>query len=193
MSNKLHVVIASTRPGRAGRAVGDWFIEQARSDGRFDVGVTDLVELALPFFDEPHHPRMRTYVHEHTRTWSAAVDFADAFVFVMPEYNHGYPASIKNAVDYLYEEWADKPVGFVSYGGMAGGTRAVQSLKPVLTYLRMRPVVNEVTCVGFSQFLNDGVFEPGEPAAVASKLLLDELDEAASSLAEQRGLKQDRA
>jgi NAD(P)H-dependent FMN reductase len=193
MSNKLHVVIASTRPGRAGRAVGDWFIEQARSDGRFDVGATDLFELALPLFDEPHHPRLRNYLHEHTRTWSAAVDAADAFVFVMPEYNHGYAASIKNAVDYLYEEWAYKPIGFVSYGGMAGGTRAVQSLKPVLTYLRMTPMVSEVTCVGFGQFLHDGVFEPGEPAAMAAKLMLDELDETATSMAEHRHLRLDSA
>jgi NAD(P)H-dependent FMN reductase len=166
--------------------VAEWFIDQATADNRFEVGVTDLKELALPLIDEPHHPRMRNYVHDHTRAWSNAVDSADAHVFVMPEYNHGYAAPLKNAIDYLYEDWAHKPAGFVSYGGVAGGTRAVQSLKPVLTYLRMVPVVTEVTLARFSQFLSDGVFDPGEPAALAAKLMLDDLDRAATVLAALR-------
>src|SRR6185437_13398474 len=116
----LQVIIASTRPGRVGPIVGDWFLALARQHGGFDVQVSDLAELALPLMDEPHHPRLKQYQHEHTRNWSARVDAADAFVFVMPEYNYTFTAPLKNAIDYLHTEWAYKPVGFVSYGGISG-------------------------------------------------------------------------
>src|SRR5690349_7959507 len=99
MDPTLQIVITSTRPGRAGKPIGDWFARHCRRDGRFTVEVTDLAELALPFMDEPHHPRTRNYVHEHTRTWSSTVERSDALVFVTPEYNHGFPAALKNALD----------------------------------------------------------------------------------------------
>ncbi len=117
---RLTIVIASTRPGRVGLPVARWFEAQAIAHGGFDVEVADLAELKLPLMDEPNHPRLHTYVHQHTRDWSALVDASDAFVFVMPEYNNGYTAPLKNAIDYLHDEWFYKPVGLVSYGGVAG-------------------------------------------------------------------------
>ena len=138
---RLTIIIGSTRPGRAGLPIATWFADRARSHGGFDVAVVDLAELDLPLLDEPEHPRLRRYVHEHTKAWSACVDAADAVVMVTPEYNHGYPAALKNAIDYLHEEWQDKPVAFVSYGGISAGTRAVQQLKQVVTTLKMLPVV----------------------------------------------------
>src|SRR4051794_26105485 len=106
----LEIIIGATRPNRAGKPVADWFADRAREHGAFDVEVTDLAELALPFFDEPRHPRMREYEHDHTREWSSTIDAADAFVFVTPEYNHGPPATLKNAIDFLHHEWRHKPV-----------------------------------------------------------------------------------
>ena len=132
----LQIIIASTRPGRVGEPVADWFSARARQHGGFELDVVDLAELALPFMDEPNHPRLRRYEHQHTKDWSARVDAADAFVFVTPEYNHSYNAPLKNAIDYLHQEWEYKPVGFVSYGGVAAGTRAVQALKQVVTRSR---------------------------------------------------------
>jgi NAD(P)H-dependent FMN reductase len=105
--------------------------------GGFELDVAGLAEIELPFMDEPNHPRLRQYTHEHTKDWSRRVAAADAFVFVMPEYNHGFNAPLKNAIDYLVHEWSYKPVGLVSYGGIAGGTRAVQLLKPVLVGLKL--------------------------------------------------------
>src|ERR1700722_1138798 len=116
---KLMIVIASTRPGRVGLPVGEWFHGRAREHAGFDVAMVDLAELELPLLDEASHPRLRQYTKQHTREWSAMVDDADAFVFVTSEYNHGYPAALKNAIDYLHHEWQYKPVGFVSYGGVA--------------------------------------------------------------------------
>jgi len=173
---KLQVIIVSTRPERAGKPIADWFVDEARQDSRFDIELTDLAELALPLLDEPDHPRLRQYVHEHTRAWSRIVEDSDAFVLVMPEYNHGFAASIKNALDYLHDEWAHKPVGFVSYGGISAGLRAVQMLKPVLSCLRMVPLTDQVALANFGQYLTDGVFAPGEPAADAVIVMLDELE-----------------
>src|SRR4051812_37372435 len=142
---KLLVIVGSTRPGRVGRPIADWFLEQAREHQGFEVELADLAEIDLPLYDEPVHPARGQYTHEHTKDWSAKVASADAFVIVMPEYNHSYNAALKNAIDYLNREWAYKPVGLVSYGGVSGGLRAVQAIKPVLQALRMTPVTDAVT------------------------------------------------
>jgi NAD(P)H-dependent FMN reductase len=141
----LHVlvVVASTRPGRLAPEVADWFVTATRreaSRGGVTVEVADLADIGLPLLDEPEHPSTGIYVHEHTRAWSRRVAAADAFVIVTPEYNYGMPAVLKNALDFLYEEWAWKPVGFVSYGNTSAGTRSVQMAKQVVTTLRMMPI-----------------------------------------------------
>jgi NAD(P)H-dependent FMN reductase len=184
---KLMIVIGSTRPGRASISFAEWFISHARRHDEFEVDVVDLAELNLPMLDEPNHPRLRQYTHEHTREWSAQVDAADAFVFITPEYNHGYPAALKNAIDYLHWEWADKPVGFVSYGGVGAGTRALQQLKPVVSVLTLVPVSEAVNLPFFSQFINeDGRLEPNDVMEQSATAMLDELLRLESALAPLR-------
>ena len=178
----LQVVVASTRPGRVGPVVSDWFVRLAEEHGGFEVKVTDLAELALPLLDEPHHPRLRQYQHQHTKDWSAIVEAADAFVFVMPEYNYTFTAPLKNALDYLCAEWAYKPVGFVSYGGISGGLRAVQSLKPVVTTLSMFPLPVSVSLPFVTNSIVDGVLEPSELADGSAKTMLDELVRVSAAL-----------
>jgi NAD(P)H-dependent FMN reductase len=184
---RLMIIIASTRPGRAGLPVGTWFAGQAERHGGLEVDLVDLAELNLPMMDEPNHPRLRRYTHQHTLEWSERVDAADAFVFVTPEYNHSFPAPLKNAIDYLSQEWQYKPAGFVSYGGVAGGTRAVQSLKPVLDILKMTAVPESVVIPFISQLMDNGVFTPGEPVEAAAQTMLDELDRWATALSPLRG------
>jgi NAD(P)H-dependent FMN reductase len=172
----LQIIIASTRPGRVGLPVAQWFHARAVAHGGFDVELVDLAEVGLPFLDEPNHPRLRRYEHQHTKDWSAKVDAADAFAFVMPEYNYGFNAPLKNAIDFLNQEWRYKPVGFVSYGGVAAGTRAVQMAKQVVTTLKMTPLFEAVSIPFVRQFLDDEerlqANEVMEHAAVA---MLDEL------------------
>ena len=157
---RLLIVVASTRPGRVGLPVSRWVREQAEQHGGFTVEVADLAEIDLPFMDEPNHPRLRQYTKQHTKEWSAIVDAADAFVFVMPEYNHAFTAPLKNAIDYLVQEWGYKPVGLVSYGGVSGGLRAVQLLKPTLSGLRMIPLTEGVPIPGVSSLIgDDGEFQ----------------------------------
>ncbi len=172
----LQIIVASTRPGRVGLPVARWIEQRARDYGGFDIDVVDLAQLNLPFMDEPAHPRLRRYTHQHTKDWSARVDAADAFIFVMPEYNYGFNAPLKNALDYLVQEWQDKPVGFVSYGGIAAGTRAVQMIKLVVTTLKMVPLFEAVSIPFVQQFLDDERrFRPTDVMDEAATAMLDEI------------------
>ena len=171
----LTVIVGSIRPGRAGQPIADWFIDRANAHGGFEIDVADLAEIRLPLMEEPNHPRLREYTSEHTRDWSARIDRADAIVFITPEYNYGYPATIKNAIDYLHQEWKDKAAGFVSYGGIAAGTRAVQQLKQVLTTLKMVPVFESVNIPFHAQFIRDGQFHANDVLEQAATAMLDEL------------------
>ena len=174
----LLVVIGSTRPGRLGHPIAHWFHDIAVTHGGFDVELVDLADVALPMLDEPENPaRGGRYHHEHTRAWSATVSRADAFVFVTPEYNNGYNAATKNAIDFLYREWADKAVGMVSYGGNVGaGTRAVQALKQVFLAVRAVPVHESVNIPFVHGTIGaDGRFAPAEVLEHAALGMLDEM------------------
>lgn len=175
--SKLEIIIASTRPGRVGLPVGEWIRDQAVEHGGFDeVELVDLAEVNLPFMNEPNHPRLRRYVHQHTKDWANKVAEADAFILVLPEYNYGFNAEIKNALDYLNQEWHYAPVGLVSYGGVAAGTRAAQMIKQVLTTLKMTPLPEAVHIPFVQQFLDeDRKVRPNDVMLTASKAMLDEL------------------
>jgi len=184
----LEIVIASTRPGRVGLPVAEWFLERALAHGGFAVEVVDLAQVDLPLFDEPRHPILHDYVHQHTKDWSATIERADAFVFVMPEYNFAFNAALKNAIDYLHREWHYKPVGFVSYGGVAAGTRAVQMLKQVVTALKMAPLYEAVNIPFVSQFLDEQKrLQPNETLVTAAQTMLDELMRWTAALQTLRG------
>ena len=173
---KLAILIASTRPGRAGLPIAQWFRARAQAHARFEIELLDLAELNLPMMDEPNHPRLRRYTQQHTKDWSAMVEGFDAFVFVTCEYNNGYPAPLKNAIDYLHHEWHYKPVAFVSYGGVAAGTRSVQQLKQVVTTLKMTPLSEAVNIPFHTQFIDEeGAVQANEVMEQAADTMLDEL------------------
>ncbi len=171
----LLVVIASTRPGRAGLPVGQWFADVAKAHGGFEVRIADLKELNLPLMDEANHPRFGQYAQEHTKKWSAIVDAADAVALVFPEYNFAMTAPLKNALDYLSREWQYKPVGLVSYGGLSAGLRAAQMVKQVVTTLKMMPMSEGVGIPFVAQHIQDGVFHPTELVAQSATAMLDEM------------------
>ncbi|MCS5734095.1 NADPH-dependent FMN reductase [Herbiconiux daphne] len=172
---RLLIIVASVRSGRVGAAVGEWVAARAESVDGVEVDVADLAEVRLPLHDEPHHPRLRDYVGEDARRWSARVESADGVVFVMPEYNHSFSAPLKNAIDYLHQEWVGMPVGLVSYGGLSGGTRAVVALQPVLVNLGMHLVRTNVEIAWVAEHVHDGAFVPTERHERALEALLAEL------------------
>jgi NAD(P)H-dependent FMN reductase len=172
----LMIVIASTRPGRAGLPVANWFESVARDHGGFDVTVVDLLELDLPFMNEPNHPALGKYEHDHTKDWAAQVGAADAFVFVHPEYNHAITAPLKNAIDYLGKEWAYKPIGLVSYGGVAAGQRAAGQIRQVMAPLRAVITTDGVMIPFVKTHIDDhGEFDANEMMLESAHKTLDEL------------------
>lgn len=184
----LAVIICSTRPGRIGAPIATWFAGVAEAQGAFDVELVDLKEVGLPLLDEPNHPMLADYMHDHTKRWSAIVDRADAFVFVTPEYNHSFNAATKNAIDYLHREWQHKAVGFVSYGGISGGTRAVEALLPICAALRMVPSVAAVVLpFPFARVDDEGVFVGDEAMVGAAHAMLGELSRTSGALQQLRG------
>ena len=179
---KLEIIVVSTRPGRRGKPVADWFEAVARNHGKFDVNVADLAEINLPLLDEPNEADGQNYTKEHSKAWSARINAADAFVFVTPEYNHTTPPTLSNAVNFLYPEWHYKPVGFVSYGGIAAGTRSVQATKLLVTTVQMMPLKQEVNIPFITERVKDGVFQAEERNVKAANGMLDELVKFAEAL-----------
>ncbi|MCW2949483.1 MAG: NADPH-dependent reductase [Thermoleophilia bacterium] len=171
----LQVFIASTRPGRKGAAIAEWAAQRAVSHGAFEVEMVDLQEVNLPNYDEPNHPATGKYIHDHTKRWAERVAKADAFVFVIPEYNFFAPPALINAITFLSREWQYKPAGLVSYGGVSAGLRSAQSLKQLLTSVRIMPLPQAVSLPFVDQFLEDGVVKPNEIMLQSSAAMYDEL------------------
>jgi NAD(P)H-dependent FMN reductase len=143
---KIQVIMGSTRQGRFGEKPAKWIFEELKKKENVEAELIDLRDYPLPFFDEPMSPATSKgkYTNETAIKWAKKVGEADGYIIVTPEYNHGYPAVLKNALDYVYKEWNNKPVGFVSYGGVSGGTRSVQQLRQVVIELQMVPIRNGI-------------------------------------------------
>jgi len=135
--HRIGVVVGSNRPIRICKQIAQWVLGIAQNGSALGYELVDLAEIALPFLDEPAIPALGNYQHEHTRRWSALVRSFDGFVFVLPQYNWGDPAVLKNALDFLYDEWSGKPAALVTFG-TRGGLRAAEQLKIVLQGLHMR-------------------------------------------------------
>lgn len=162
----LAVIIGSTRKGRLGGVVGRWFARQVEARDDLVGDLVDLAEVGLP-------ARYPTEPGPAGRELITRVDRADAYVVVTPEYNHGYPASLKQAVDIPRREWQAKPVGFVSYGGRAGGARAVEQLRQVFAELHTVTVRDTVGLRDARRMFDaEGrLREPAGPEAAAKRML----------------------
>lgn len=183
---KLAVITVSVREGRVGNAVAEWFNNYAREHSDFEVLPIDLKEVNLPVLNEPKHPVMRDYQFEHTKRWSALVEPADAYVFVTPEYDYFTPGALVNAIDYLSQEWAYKPAGFVGYGGISGGLRSIQAAKPLLTSVKMMPLPESVSFHFVQNNIKNDVLEPEQKHVDMARLMLDELVRWAQALKPMR-------
>ena len=182
---RIGIILGSTRPNRNGEQVAKWVYEIAaqRSDAEFEL--VDLRDYPLPHLDEPLPPSMGQYQNEHTRQWAAKIGSFDGFVFVTPEYNHSTSGVLKNAIDFLYAEWNNKAVGFVSYGAV-GGARAAEHLRLVAGELQMADVRQQVALSLLTEFENFSVFKPGDYNRSALDTLLDQVIAWSSALAPLR-------
>ena len=179
---KIGIILGSTRPGRNGEAVARWVLEgaRARKDG-VDYELVDLADFHLPLLDEPYPPAMGRYSQPHTKAWSAKIQPLDGFVFVTPEYQHSTSAALKNAIDYLYGEWVDKAAGFVSYGS-AGGIRAVEHLRGILSEVQVATVRAQVWFSLFDDFEQMRSFRPRPEKRDQLTAMLDQLGRWAGAL-----------
>jgi NAD(P)H-dependent FMN reductase len=182
---RIGIILGSTRPNRNGEQVAKWVYDIAsrRSDAEFEL--VDLRDYPLPHLDEPLPPSMGQYYNEHTRQWADKIASFDGFVFVTPEYNHGTSGVLKNAIDYLYAEWNNKAVGFVSYGAV-GGARAAEHLRLVAGELQMADVRQQVALSLLTEFENFSVFKPGDYNLAALDTLLDQVIAWSTALAPLR-------
>ncbi|WP_430593234.1 NADPH-dependent FMN reductase [Humidisolicoccus flavus] len=177
---RIAVILGSTRPGRNGKSVADWVLEQAAGrDASYEL--IDLADINLPFLDEPTPPSFGAYENEHTKQWAAKIAQYDGFIFVSPEYNHSTSGVLKNAIDYLYAEWNNKAAGFVSYGSL-GGSRAIEHLRAISAELQIAHVRQQVSFSLFDDFENFSEFKPGPQYAEQATVLFDQLESWAGAL-----------
>lgn len=157
---KIGIIVGSTRPGRKADQVAEWVygIAKKRNDSEFEI--VDIKDFNLPLLDELIPPARGQYANPHTKAWSAKIDEFDAYVFVTPEYNHGLPGALKNAIDYLFKEWNNKSAGIVSYGSI-GGARAAEQLRLTLGELKVADVRAQVLLSIFTDFEKFAIFKPG--------------------------------
>lgn len=174
---KLQIIIGSTRQGRFAERPAQWMFDLASKLEGVEVELVDLRDYKLPYYDEALPPKMLEgkFADENVRKWTAKVAEADGYMILTPEYNHGYPAVLKTALDYPYDEWNNKPVGFVSWGGV-GGARVVEQLRQVAIELQMAPIRNAVH-IPMNVYMDavQGKENPFAPLEGNAKAFLDQL------------------
>ena len=182
---RIGIILGSTRPNRNGEQIARWVYDVASQRGDAQFELIDLLDYPLPHMDEPLPPSLGQYQHDHTKKWAAKIASLDGFVMVTPEYNHSTSGVLKNAIDYLYAEWNNKAVGFVSYGGV-GGTRAVEHLRLVAGELQLADVRQQVAISLVTEFENYSVFKPNDYLAASLATQLDQVIAWSNALAPLR-------
>ena len=183
---KIAIILGSTRPGRNGKPVADWVLEQASARTGAKYELLDLADYPLPHLDEAVPPSLGQYAGDHTKAWAATIDAYDGFIFVTPEYNHSTSGVLKNAIDYLYAEWNNKAAAFVSYGSL-GGARAIEHLRAISSELQIAHVRQQLSFSLFTDFENFSVFTPGAQHQAAAATLFDQLEAWSGALKTLRG------
>lgn len=182
---RIGIILGSTRPGRKADQVGAWLLAQSagRADAEFEI--VDLRDHPLPHFDEELPPSFGNYQNEHTREWAKTVASYDGFVIVTPEYNHSAPGVLKNAIDFIFAEWHNKAVGYVSYGAQ-GGVRAVEHLRAIAGEVMMADVRAQVPLSLITDFENFSTFKPGDHLGAAAQAVFDQVVAWSNALAPLR-------
>lgn len=173
---RIGIIVGSTRPGRFGVQPAHWLLAFANARGDAEYDLIDIDSFGLPVFDELGSPMRSQPQNPHTIAWQERIGALDGFVFVTPEYNHSTSGALKNALDYLYHEWNHKPAAFVSYGGPAGGSRAVEHLRGIMAELKVYDIRDQVLLPAYYLNLDEqGQYRFGETEGQAATAMLDEL------------------
>lgn len=152
----IQIIIGSVRPSRIGDQVASWVLETVKGLSGLKFEIVDLKDWHLPLDDERHQPKQGGYTQPHTKAWSDKIGNGDGYVFLTPQYNWGYPASLKNALDHLYDEWGSKPAVIVSYG-YRGGVKAAEQLRQVLIGLHMVTTETDTNLILSHEMMDEGL------------------------------------
>lgn len=188
---KIGIIIGSTRPNRIAPGVAEWVYNEAgkRKDAEFEL--VDLMDFGLPLLDEPVPPGMSSnYTHDHTKKWSEKISSLDAFIFITPEYNHAPSGALKNAIDFLYQEWNNKVAGFVGYGSL-GAARAVEILRIVMAELQVATVRTQLAFFLRNDFENFQTLKTATHHVKTLNILIDQIIFWGEALKEKRLEKQE--
>ncbi|MBI2590288.1 MAG: NAD(P)H-dependent oxidoreductase [Candidatus Blackburnbacteria bacterium] len=173
---RVKILTGSVRPNRFNIQPATWVYELTKRRKNIEVELLDLEKINLPFLDEPLTPSEKQYSKEHTKKWSEIINAADGFIFVTPEYNHSVSPVLKNAIDYLWYEWNYKPVTFVSYGSLAGGSRAVEHWRGIAAELKMYDLREQILLPSYWEHLDEsGKYQFSEKQQEAANEMLDSL------------------
>ena len=177
---KIGIIIASVRDGRVGESIAKHVLNLANiSSKEIEYNLIDLKEINLPMLNEPYPAAMNNYQYPHTKAWSKLISGFNGFIIVTPEYNHGYPSAIKNALDYLYLEWHHKPLAFIGYGYSANGARAIEQLRLVTVYLQLKALWRDVV-INLATSSKDGSFQSNSIIDGQINVLIEDLEQALS-------------
>jgi len=168
------MIVGSVREGRRGGAIGEWAYRLAAARTDMSVELIDLKEWNLPMFDLAKPPMMGEYADPLQQRWAEKIKEADGYLFICPEYNHSFPPSLKNALDYLYAEWGRKPASFIGYGP-SGGIRAIEQLRLVLIELNMAPLNSAVHLSQVHKKIEHNQFQGAEHDVTSLNEVLDDL------------------
>lgn len=172
----IKILTGSVRPGRFNIQPATWIYEIAKKRSDISVELIDLEKVNLPFLDEPVPPSMNQYSKEHTKAWSKTISETDGFIFVTPEYNHSYSPVLKNAIDYVWHEWNYKPVSYISYGSLAGGSRAVEHLRGIAAETKMYDLREQILLPNYWEHVDEnGTFQFNERHEKSANDMLDAL------------------
>ena len=176
-AKKIGIIITSVRDVRVGESVAKHVLNLAKASTSIEYSLIDLKEVNLPMLNEPYPAVMNNYQYPHTKAWSKIISGYDGFIIVTAEYNHGYPAAIKNALDYLYVEWNNKPLAFVGYGYTANGARSIEQLRQITSTLQLKALPNDIT-ISLATNAKDGVFYSNDTLDGYIKKIITDLESA---------------
>lgn len=181
---KIGIVLGSTRQGRLGESVAGWIVDAAAARTAADYELVDLRDYPMPFFDGIS-PAYVPPTDPVVQRFAAKIAEFDGYILITPEYNHGYSAVLKNALDSIYGEFNDKAAAFASYGSLSGA-RAVEQLRLVASELQLAHVRTQLAFSIFSDFEGFGTadvtFTPGPQHPVSAEALFGQLEAWAGAL-----------
>lgn len=170
----IQIIIGSIREGRMAKPIADWAYDLLSERNDMSVELIDLKDWDLPMFDLARGPMAGNYDNDLQQRWSNKIAQGDGYLFISPEYNHGYSSVLKNAIDYLYHEWSRKPASFISYGGL-GGAHSTEQLRLVLIELRMAVMRDAVNILNVWGKVQDGRFNADQKDMKSLDITVTEL------------------